>query len=260
MLDVSSKGTVPVLVMDDSTVIAESLDIMAWALDQNDPDNWGKHHLTSSLIERAHEYFVDYLNRYKYFDRFPEHSQDYYLEKAMVYIYELEDILTSNEPDEHGQRYLAGRSLSALDIALMPFIRQFAFVDKVRFDDMSIPNLQHWLKHQLESNLFNSVMLKYSPWKPEDQVILFGLENKIVHDTQIKEFYIEFEDQQKASVKYEMLQDSHINFYSTFTPVNQRGKNVASSLVAKALQWARENDFKLSASCWYVAKKAVISS
>src|SRR5690606_3294357 len=40
MLAASPKGTVPVLVLPDGTVLEQSLDVMLWALRRNDPDDW----------------------------------------------------------------------------------------------------------------------------------------------------------------------------------------------------------------------------
>ena len=89
MINISSKGTVPVLQLVDGRVIDESLDIMLWALGQTDPDHWLdlENNDGRLLIERNDKEFTQYLEQYKYFQRFPEHSQLYYREKAEIFIY-----------------------------------------------------------------------------------------------------------------------------------------------------------------------------
>jgi|GEM_PF-172103 len=261
MLDVSSKGTVPVLLFDELTsdsnmtgqVLDESLDIMHWALTQSDPDGWNAELLKHPLIERNHDYFVNYLNRYKYFERFPEQSQQQYLTQACVFIGELEQAL---QDDGTGQYFIIGSNLSSVDIALFPFVRQFAFVDKEVFDHLPYPNVQNWLSTLLESGLFNAIMEKYATWQEGDAPNYFGsnIVGLIVHQKQEHVFYIMFEDAQIAFVKYTLV-DNKVDFHSTFVPGNQRGNNVAGKLVARALAWAESEKFEISASCWYVQKK-----
>ena len=164
MLQASAKGTVPVLLADDH-VIEQSLDVMAWALSQADPQNWLRYPLQHPLITRADEYFKDQLDRYKYFDRYPQQSQQYYFEQALIYLRELEDSLVSDPLS--GNYYLNSPNASVLDVAIFPFVRQFAFVDKAQFDSLPLPKLQCWLNGWLQSSLFNAVMAKYPQWLPD---------------------------------------------------------------------------------------------
>ncbi|MCL4162097.1 UNVERIFIED_CONTAM: hypothetical protein GTU68_043346 [Idotea baltica] len=169
MLAVSAKGTVPVLLLKEQ-VIDESLDVMRWALQQNDPDEWSDVNLDDSLIARNDDYFKFYLDRYKYFDRYPEKDQEYYLQQACVFINELETaIAISNE----GSAWLNGDSLSSVDVAVFPFVRQFAFVDKNVFNQLPYPKVQQWLALLLDSDLFQSVMLKYPAWQDGQQTVFF---------------------------------------------------------------------------------------
>lgn len=161
LLDVSVKGTVPVLILTDGTVLDESVDIMHWALSQSDPDGWSAESLRNTLVEQNDGDFKYYLDRYKYFDRYPEQSQKYYLEQACAFIAELESKLSSDS------KWLNGDSLCALDVAIFPFVRQFAFVDKPTFDQLPYPKTQQWLTNLLVCELFQSVMLKYSAWQPD---------------------------------------------------------------------------------------------
>lgn len=173
MLDVSAKGTVPVLVLED-LVIDESLDIMHWALTLADPQKLIVDTLKNELVARNDDFFKKYLDCYKYHDRYPETTQQESLQKACEFIAELENRLTSGEQPG----FLNGKGLSALDLAILPFIRQFAFVDKHQFDNLPYPAVQQWLAKFLDSDLFNAVMLKYPPWQPNQEPLIFQNENE----------------------------------------------------------------------------------
>ena len=119
MLEASSKGTVPVLIETNGRVIDESLDVMAWALDQRDTDHWLKGQgLQDPLIKCCDNTFKHWLDRYKYAVRFPEQSEQWYREQGELFLDQLEQLLTDH-------CYLRGDSLSAVDVAVMPFVRQF---------------------------------------------------------------------------------------------------------------------------------------
>ena len=169
MLACSAKGTVPVLQFDDGTVIDESFDIMLWALKQNDPDNWLAHSLSQearSLIEFNDGEFKEHLDHYKYADRFPEQTMESYRARGEAFLQRLEEQLNQN-------LYLAGENLSMLDVAIFPFIRQFAYVDKIWFDQTEYTKLQLWLDSLLASQLFNDVMKKYPKWKINSELVIF---------------------------------------------------------------------------------------
>jgi glutathione S-transferase len=160
MLSISPKGTVPVLQLEER-VIDESIEVMDWALAQSDPDNWLAFDLQQqqqSLIEENDNQFKLWLDKYKYWDRHPEQLQQAYRSQAEKFISKLEKNLIQHS-------YLLGNKICMADIAIFPFIRQFAFVDKDWFDQADYPNLQQWLNKFLESHLFNQVMKKYSVWQ-----------------------------------------------------------------------------------------------
>ena len=165
MLEYSKKGTVPVLILSSGEVIDESWDVMNWALSQDDPDHW-KTCSDNSLVEENDSVFKQYLDQYKYADRHPEHPAEYYRDQCEEFLQKLERKLSV-------QNFLKGDRITDIDIAIFPFIRQFAFVDKAWFDQSPYPHTQEWLNYFLESDLFLNVMIKYSPWKPEDNVIQF---------------------------------------------------------------------------------------
>ena len=171
MLDYSPKGEVPVLVLPDGTVLEESLDIIYWALANNDPEQWlstdeAIRQQAAALIEENDTSFKHNLDRYKYPERYPDEQALDYRTEGEVFLQKLEQYLNQH-------RYLLGEHISIADIAIMPFIRQFAHTDKTWFDRAPYPQLQKWLAGFLESELFLSVMKKYPAWQPGDAPISF---------------------------------------------------------------------------------------
>lgn len=172
LLDASAKATVPVLVLSDDVAIDESLEIMQWALQQNDPDDWLLQHdpqkqsQTEELIALNDGDFKQALDRYKYADRHPQHPPEVYRAQGEAFLQALEGHLQN-------QRYLMGDQLSMADIAIFPFVRQFAHVDKPWFDQTGYSRLGAWLQEHMDSALFKGVMNKYAAWHPGDEPILF---------------------------------------------------------------------------------------
>ena len=160
MVAVSAKGTVPVLVLPDSTVIDESLDVMRWALAQHDPEGWLDCATDADpLIAHCDTEFKHWLDRYKYADRFSEQTKDFYQSQALLFVDELEQVLTTAP-------YLLGPRASIADVGIFPFVRQFAGVDPVWWTDATYPATRHWLDNWLASPIFESVMQKYAAWAP----------------------------------------------------------------------------------------------
>ena len=154
MLAISPKGTVPVLDAGGQ-VIDESLEIMRWALAQNDPDDWllaGDSRI-AELIEANDQGFKVHLNRYKYAERYPEQPMEVYRAEGALFLQRLDESL-------EGREYLLADHPSLADIALLPFVRQFAHVDREWFAQTPYPRLQAWLQRFLESELFTSIMKK----------------------------------------------------------------------------------------------------
>ncbi|MFI8394449.1 glutathione S-transferase [Pseudomonas sp. NPDC078863] len=158
MLALSPKGTVPVL-NADGVVIDESLQIMRWALAQNDPDDWllaGNSFAAlwmEKLIEGNDQIFKSALNRYKYAERYPEQPMEAYRAEGALFLQKLDELLASRD-------YLLADHPSLADIALLPFVRQFAHVDREWFAQTPYVRLQAWLQRLLESELFISIMKK----------------------------------------------------------------------------------------------------
>ena len=167
MLAISAKGTVPVLQLPDSNVLDQSRDIMHWALAISDPQQWLNDELAESisdLIDYNDNQFKTHLDHYKYWERFPAESQNFYRAQGEIFLQQLEEHLISRP-------YLLADRISMADIALFPFIRQFAFVDKVWFDQSPYPKLQLWLQKLLDSTLFLTAMKKLPPWREGDSPV-----------------------------------------------------------------------------------------
>lgn len=154
MLALSPKGTVPVLSVNGE-VIDESLAIMQWALAQHDPDNWRLQGDPSvlALIDENDQGFKYHLDRYKYAERYPEHPMEHYRAEGEVFLQKLEGLLAD-------RAYLLAHHPSLADMALAPFVRQFAHVDRDWFARAPYPRLQRWLEAFLQSPLFIGVMAK----------------------------------------------------------------------------------------------------
>ena len=169
MLAISPKGTVPVLQLADGVVIEESRDIMEWALEQQDPQellNPKTLHQGNTLIEQNDQEFKHWLDRYKYADRHLEITQTEYRKKGEAFLQILEELLTKNT-------YLLGDSVTIADIGIMPFVRQFAHVDRDVFYSLPYPKLQIWLKNWLAHPLFIQAMTKFQPWQDGDEPVIF---------------------------------------------------------------------------------------
>ena len=169
MLAASPKATVPVLVLPGGEVIAESLDIMRWALARNDPAHWlsppgGSLEEMESLICANDGAFKQQLDRYKYPNRYPQESADdatgfalKHRDAAAAWLAQLDARLD--------QGWLFGARPSLADMALLPFVRQFAHTDPAWFAAQPWPRMQAWLAAFETSELYLRVMHKHAPWQ-----------------------------------------------------------------------------------------------
>lgn len=172
MLAISPKGTVPVLQLADGRVLDESLDVMHWALQQNDPEGWDDADHSDAaeadrLISLNDGRFKHWLDRYKYADRYPGHSREDYRGRAEPFLQELGTRLESGP-------YLRGSQPGIADMAIVPFVRQFAAVDCDWFQCSAPASLNGWLQRILQSTLFAGVMQKYPRWQPGQDPVIFG--------------------------------------------------------------------------------------
>lgn len=173
MLEASPKGTVPVIVTPDGTVIEESLDVMAWALAQNDADDWltpdhGNRADMDALIAECDGPFKRALDRYKYPNRYEDEGVVREDQRTLGVAF-----LEKLNAQLDGRQNLFGERVSYADIAIFPFVRQFANTDRTWFDALPLQHLQAWLARHLDSDLFKQIMPKFPQWKTGDQEPVF---------------------------------------------------------------------------------------
>ena len=170
MLAASPKGTVPVLVLPGGAVIDESLAIMQWALAQHDPDDWLliEQNQSLALIAQNDGPFKHHLDRYKYPNRYPlEAGHDptafspTHRAASALWLASLEEQLQSGSQTP----WLFGPHCSLADMALLPFVRQFAHTDAAWFAAQPLPGVAAWLARFEASALFAQVMQKYPLWQ-----------------------------------------------------------------------------------------------
>jgi glutathione S-transferase len=184
MIAVSPKATVPVLVLNNGRVIDESLEVMLWALKESDPDNllhYSYHSEEDSykhnnektlsemltLIHTFDDEFKVRLEKYKCAKRYKEASITECRVACEKFIQVLENRLTSH-------LFLMSDQESLIDIALLPFIRQFARVERQWYLQSPYPRVKQWLNNYLQSPMFTKVMAKYPLWLDNHEVVLFG--------------------------------------------------------------------------------------
>lgn len=178
MLTASPKGTVPTLVLPSTQVIDESLEVMLWALNEKDPNNLLRSTKTNqqenqllnemlALINQFDDEFKQALEQYKCAKRYHESNIEQCRQACEVYIKHLEQRLTASN-------YLIDDKESLADIALLPFIRQFARVERQWYLQSPYPNVKQWLNRYLQSAMFTKVMAKYPLWSKDSEQIIFN--------------------------------------------------------------------------------------
>ena len=169
MLEYSPKGTVPVLILQNGNVIDESLDIIDWALNLNDPDDWQRSKdtkKTKELIKINDGEFKYHLDRYKYSKRYDNEDPEFHRKKCLKFIETINNELNNS-------KYIFDDNISYIDIVLLPFMRQFRIADMEWFDSLPYDNIKVWLLKFLDSSLLNIIMKKYDLWKEGDKSIVF---------------------------------------------------------------------------------------
>jgi glutathione S-transferase len=177
LIAASPKATVPVLVLPDGTVLAQSLDIMRWALGCHDPEGWLPQSppdigLTDALIARCDGEFKQHLDRFKYPNRYRQEDAQAELDAfaathrtgGAAFLARLEGLLGAAGPGEH-PRFLVGERWSIADAAIAPFVRQFAATEPAWFDAQAWPALQAWLAAFCASPRLVAVMDRHPPWR-----------------------------------------------------------------------------------------------
>lgn len=173
MIAASPKATVPVLVLADGSVVEESLSVMLWALNESDPNDLLHSELEqqlSSMLELINSFdndFKEALEQYKCAKRYRETNVIECRAHCEQFIQLLEVRL-----NEHA--FLMSNKESLADIALLPFIRQFARVERQWYLQSPYPKVRQWLNNYLQSPMFTKVMAKYPLWLDNHEVVLFG--------------------------------------------------------------------------------------
>ncbi|MGX9463571.1 glutathione S-transferase [Shewanella sp. A14] len=173
MLLASPKGTVPVLVTTENQVIDESLSIMLWALTKTDPHHYLNQNVPNalpdmlSIIAIFDNEFKRYLEKYRCAKRYHEPSLIAERQQCERYLAELENRLCQHQ-------YLMSNQPSLMDLALMPYIRQFARVERQWYLQSPYPNLRQWLNHYLQGRMFSKVMMKHPLWLNSKTEVIFG--------------------------------------------------------------------------------------
>ena len=165
LIAASAKATVPVMVLPDGAVIDESIDVMRWALARHDPERWLNGDDTA-LIAANDGPFKRALDRTKYPER---HGSDPAVHRveALKFLEALEVKLSRNAN-------LCGPNMTLADAAILPFVRQFAAIDRAWFASQPLPALQTWLARHLASPLFEAAMVRLAPWRAGDTPIVFA--------------------------------------------------------------------------------------
>lgn len=175
LLVASTKATVPVLVLENGHVLEQSLDIMLWALQQHDPQHWlapqtGTLDTMLALIAECDDVFKSNLDRYKYPNRHAGAVAAQSRDQGASYLTRLENLLAAQGGET---AYLFGERPALADMAIAPFVRQYAQTDRLWFDVQAWPKLQAWLAAFCASSLYQAIMHKYSPWVAGSPDLIF---------------------------------------------------------------------------------------
>ena len=167
MLEVSPKGTVPILILEDK-IIDESIEIINWVLDQNNifKDNISSEQIkiTEQIINIFDNKFKYHLDRYKYSNRYENADKKFHQKECLDILIDLEKVISDGN-------WFFGNELNKLDISILPFLRQFRIADPHWFDSLKqIPKIQKLLYNFLDSNLLNQIMFSYKVWGASSEI------------------------------------------------------------------------------------------
>ena len=164
-LKASNSGTVPCLQLKDK-IIDESMDIMIWALRKNDPDDWLDMPAEGyRLINQVEEKFKPNLDKTKYATRYPQNDSKVSKNLAIEYLINLDKKIKGE--------FFFGEQPKLADIAIFPFVRQFANIDINWFNEFGWQKLENWLKAFVESNMFDKSQKKFVKWSPAADPVFF---------------------------------------------------------------------------------------
>ena len=175
MLEVSPKGTVPVLILNDRT-IEESMEVIEWALNQKNvfEGNLNKNEIKISyeFIERFDDQFKYHLDRYKYASRYENIDEIHHRRKCEKILLEIEELISD-------EGWFFGKKINKLDISILPFIRQFRIADPNWFDNhKELTKVKNYLHNFLASKILKDVMINYDVWTEESEMSFFPITNR----------------------------------------------------------------------------------
>ena len=168
-LAVSAHATVPSLVINEHEYLDESWDIVKWAVQQHDPENWlgneNEYLQDAEMLVETNDYsFREDLKKYKNPDDYPEYPVEYYQLRGAEFLEELDEMLGENQ-------FLLASHITIADIAVFPLVREFAMVDKAWFDKTPYSKVQSWLTHIIETDWFQDAMQKHEIWQSGNEDI-----------------------------------------------------------------------------------------
>lgn len=168
MMEISPKGTVPVMLLQDGTLLEESLDIMDYACTKIDSLSWKKESIENfdEMISKLDGDFKHNLDRYKYPNRYDNVDSIQHRDANIPFLEIIDNLLVDGN-------FLSGEEMGILDCAIFPFIRQFANHDRDWFDNLPLQRLLQWLDACLSSEEFKIVMKKYKQWTPNQEIVVW---------------------------------------------------------------------------------------
>ena len=172
MLEISPKGTVPVLILDDGRVIDESIEIIEWCIKKKkniftETLNNDQELFTEDAIKLFDEKFKFHLDRYKYATRYEDVDEILHRESCV-------EILKTMENKISNKIFFYTDYLNKIDICILPFIRQFRIANPEWFDHhIELPKVQKWLDNFLKSSILEEIMVSHEVWKKNNPAIFF---------------------------------------------------------------------------------------
>lgn len=175
MIKLSPKGTVPVMLLENGKVIDESIDIINWCLEQKfffeDKLSKSETLYTENTISLFDSTFKFHLDRYKYSSRYNDVDASHHRECCFNILKEIEPYINDSNHD-----WFFTNSINKIDIAILPFIRQFRIANSEWFDNNEeIPKVKKWLSKFLKSTILKNVMINYKVWDEDSPVSLFPI-------------------------------------------------------------------------------------
>jgi glutathione S-transferase len=169
VLRYDADGNIPLLFLSDTEVLNDSLEIMHWALLENDPDGWMDYEVDEldemrGLIRINDNSFAKDVINYVHWDDSCDLSREQYRKDCELFLGGLEEHLQNSQ-------FLFGDRVSHADFAIMPFVYLFSLVEMEWFRKALYPNVWKWLEYHTRSKLFQTAMKEHPRWRPETEAV-----------------------------------------------------------------------------------------